>query len=64
MPSFGATRRGSVDRMETSGDRSILFWDTSLGSHLIETVETGYIDTCTVIGDGILKRDLGPQGFN
>lgn len=50
--------------MESSGDRSILFWDTNLGSHLIDIVEAGYIDTCTVIGDGVVKGDLGPQDFN
>ena len=49
--------------MESSGDRSILFWDTSLGSHLIDVVEAGYIDTFSVIGDGVVKRDLAPQGF-
>lgn len=64
MPSFGVTYRGDVDRMESSGHRSILFWDTNLGSHLTDIVEAGYIDTCTVIGGGVAKDDLGPQDFN
>lgn len=39
--------------------RAILFWDTSLGSHLIDTVEAQYIDTCTVLGDRVVNKDLG-----
>lgn len=36
----------------------------TLGSHLIDIVEAGYIDICTVTGDGFVKGDLSPQGFN
>lgn len=36
----------------------------TLGSHLIDIVEAGYIDICTVTRDGFVKGDLSPQGFN
>lgn len=60
MPNFGAMCRGDFDRMESPGDRSIRFRDTSLGSHLIDIVEAGYMDTCTAIGHRVVKGDLGP----
>jgi len=64
MASFKAACKGDVDSMESSGDRSILFWDTNLESDLIDTVEVGYIDTCTVTGDAVVRGDLGPLGLN
>lgn len=33
-------------------------------SHLIDVVEAGYIDICTVTGNEFVKGDLSPQGFN
>lgn len=39
--------------------RAILFWDASLGSHLIDAVEAQYVDTCTVLGDRVVNKDLG-----
>lgn len=36
----------------------------TLGSHLIDIVEAGYIDICTVTGKGFVKGDLSLQGFN
>lgn len=62
MPGFGAVCRGDADRMESSGDRSAC--SGTLGSHLIDIVEAGYIDICTVTGNGFVKGPLSPQGFN
>lgn len=50
---YPAMCRGDVDRVKNSGDRFILFWDTSLGSYLIDIVEARYVDTC--IGDGFKR---------
>lgn len=36
----------------------------TLGSHLIDIVEAGHIDICTVAGNGFVKVYLSPQGFN
>lgn len=62
MPDFGAMCRGDTDRMESSGAE--ISCSGTLGSHLIDVVEAGYIDICTVAGSGFVKGDLSPQGFN
>lgn len=43
MPIFESMCREDVDRMESSGDASVLFWSASVGSHLIDIVEAAYI---------------------
>lgn len=51
-----------ADRMVNSGAE--LSCSGTLGSHLTDIVEAGYIDICAVAGSGVVRGDLSPQGFN